>query len=111
MSSDRKPLKEQFQEIMMNVAVIIQKRTRSCGNNTVGRTYLSRIHEALGSIPSTKKKKRGGSREGWGRRGEGMEGVKEGKNEVKGRRKERGEGKILKIPLVAIHLTKNTDNP
>lgn len=74
MSSDRKPLKEQFQEIMMNVAVIIQKRTRSCGNNTVGRTYLSRIHEALGSIPSTKKKKEEGvERDG----GEGERGWRE----------------------------------
>ena len=90
MSGDTKPLKEQFQEIMMNVNAIMQERTRSCGNSTVGRTYLSRMHEALGSIPRRKreeeverdKRKEEEGTDG-GKEGRGKERRKKGKKEVK----------------------------
>ena len=71
-----------------------KKRTRSCGNSTVGRIYLSRMHEALSSIPRTKRKE--AVERNKRKEEEGTEGGKKG-----GRKK--GEGKILKILLVAIH--------
>lgn len=62
-------------------------RTRSCSNSKVGKTYLSRMHEALGSIPSTKREE--GEERDREREEEEMEGGKEGKKGRKERRKER----------------------